>query len=481
MSPAAPACVRDTPEFLLPAAGGRGNVPAMPNGMNAQGGARAAAGPEFDAVVVGAGFAGLYMLHRLRGLGLSARVLEAGDGVGGTWYWNRYPGARCDIESMAYSYSLLRRAAAGVDSGASATRRSRRSCATSSTSPTASTCGATSSSRRASPQRASTRRAAAGTIAHRPRRRRCRRGSASWRRAASPPRSVPDIPGLERFAGERTTPALAARGVDFTGKRVGVIGTGSSAIQAIPVIAAQAAHLTVFQRTPNFSVPARNGPLDARARARVKAQLRRVPPPGAAGAQRGGFARRPERASPRSRRRRRSGSAEFEARWQRGRLLPFIGGVHRPARRTSEANDTAAEFVRSKIRETRARPGVAELLCPNDYPVRHQAAVRRHRLLRDVQPRQRDARRSCSETPIERDHRRPACASRDARVRARQPRVRHGFDAMTGALLAIDIRGRGGHVAAREVGGRVRAPTSGCRSPASRTCSRSPGRAARRC
>ena len=83
--------------------------------------------PDVDAVIVGAGFAGLYMLHRLRGLGLSARVFEAGDGVGGTWYWNRYPGARCDVESMDYSYSFSDELAAGVEVDASGTPRSRRS------------------------------------------------------------------------------------------------------------------------------------------------------------------------------------------------------------------------------------------------------------------------------------------------------------------------------------------------------------------
>ena len=103
--------------------------------------------PDVDAVIVGAGFAGLYMLHRLRELGLSARVFEAGDGVGGTWYWNRYPGARCDVESMDYSYSFSDELQQEWQLDASATPPSRRSCATSTTSPTASTCAATSSSR----------------------------------------------------------------------------------------------------------------------------------------------------------------------------------------------------------------------------------------------------------------------------------------------------------------------------------------------
>ena len=100
-----------------------------------------------DAIVVGAGFAGLYALHRLRGLGFTARVFEAGSGVGGTWFWNRYPGARCDVESMDYSYSFPT-SCSRSGSGPSATPPSRRSCATSTTSPTGSTCGATSSSRR---------------------------------------------------------------------------------------------------------------------------------------------------------------------------------------------------------------------------------------------------------------------------------------------------------------------------------------------
>jgi cyclohexanone monooxygenase len=97
---------------------------------------------EVDVVVVGAGFAGLYLLHRLRGAGADrARASRPAVGVGGTWYWNRYPGARCDIESMDYSYQLLRGAAAGMALDASATRPSRKSCATPTTSPTASTCG----------------------------------------------------------------------------------------------------------------------------------------------------------------------------------------------------------------------------------------------------------------------------------------------------------------------------------------------------
>ena len=221
-----------------------------------------------DAVIVGAGFAGMYMLHRLRGLGLTARVFEAGKGVGGTWYWNRYPGARCDVESMDYSYSFsdelqqewhwterysaqpeilkyvnhvadrfdLRR---DIQFETRVTARDLRR-------------GDEPLERR-----------------DRPRRPRCRPGSASWPPAASPTSQVPDFKGLESFAGKwYHTGRWPHEGVDFTGQRVGVIGTGSSAIQSIPIIAEQAAHLYVFQRTPNYSMPAQNAPARSRVRAR---------------------------------------------------------------------------------------------------------------------------------------------------------------------------------------------------------------------
>ena len=214
-----------------------------------------------DALIVGAGFAGLYQLHCLRDrLGLSVQVLEAADGVGGTWYWNRYPGARCDSESHCYSYSFsrdleqewewserypqqpeilrylnhvadrfdLRRdirfgarvASAAYDDAANLWRVTTESGETLSARFLITAVGCLSTA------------------------------------------NVAKIPGLETFAGKwYHTGQWPHDGVDFSGKRVGVIGTGSTAIQAIPVIAEQAGHLTVFQRTPNYSVPARNGPL----------------------------------------------------------------------------------------------------------------------------------------------------------------------------------------------------------------------------
>ncbi len=213
-----------------------------------------------DVVIVGAGFAGMYMLHRLRGLGMSARVFEAGSGVGGTWYWNRYPGARCDVESMQYSYSFSPELAAGM-----AVERAVRLAA--------------GDPALRQPRRRPLRPAARHPVRHpvtearfdrgdaslgRPHRpRRCRLGAALRDGDRLPVhRARAGLPGLDRFSGKTYhTGHWPHEGVDFTGKRVGVIGTGSSAIQAIPVIAQQAAHVTVFQRTPNFSIPSRNGPM----------------------------------------------------------------------------------------------------------------------------------------------------------------------------------------------------------------------------
>ena len=216
---------------------------------------------DLDAVIVGAGFAGLYMLHRLRGLGLSARVYEAGDGLGGTWYWNRYPGARCDVESVEYSYQfshelqqewewseryaaqpeLLRYADHVAD------RFELRRHIAFDTRVTAAVFDEVTSRWAIETDRGE--RVAAQF---------CIMATGCLSAA-----QVPAFPGLESFEGTwYHTGHWPHEGVDFTGRRVGVIGTGSSAIQSIPIIARQAAHLFVFQRTPNFSVPARNAPLD---------------------------------------------------------------------------------------------------------------------------------------------------------------------------------------------------------------------------
>ena len=218
-------------------------------------------GARFDVILVGAGFAGLYMSHRLREAGKTCRVFEAGDDVGGTWYWNRYPGARCDAESLAYSFSFSpeleaewtwsERYAAQPEIlrylGHVADRfdlrrdiRFERRVETAHYDERANEWTVTTD---------------AGDTAVAP-------VVVMATGCLSVP-LVPEIPGLEDFEGpQHYTGAWPHEGVDFSGQRVGVIGTGSSAIQSIPVIAEQAAALTVFQRTPNFSVPAHNHPLD---------------------------------------------------------------------------------------------------------------------------------------------------------------------------------------------------------------------------
>src|SRR5437764_1012585 len=212
-----------------------------------------ASSADFDVIVVGAGFAGLYMLHRLRGMGLSVRVLEAASGVGGTWYWNRYPGARCDVESVEYSYQfspelqqewewseryaaqpeLLRYADHVAD------RFDLRRHIAFDTRVTAATFDDAANRWVIEAENGA-------------------RLSASYCVMATGCLSVPNEPkftGTETFAGSSYhTGRWPHEGVDFTGQRVGIIGTGSSAVQSIPLIAAQAKHLTVFQRTPSFVV-----------------------------------------------------------------------------------------------------------------------------------------------------------------------------------------------------------------------------------
>ena len=211
-------------------------------------------------VIIGAGFAGMYMLHRLRGAGFRVHVVEAGDGVGGTWYWNRYPGARCDVERMQYSYSfdtdiqqdwrwserfatqpeILRYANFVAD------RLDLRRDISFETRIT--------SGRFDEATNIWTLTTDAGTALHA-----TKVITAVGCLSSS---NLPQIAGIDDFQGRTIhTSDWPRKGVDFTGLRVAIIGTGSSAIQAIPEIAKQAGHLTVFQRTPSFSVPAKNQPL----------------------------------------------------------------------------------------------------------------------------------------------------------------------------------------------------------------------------
>jgi len=398
---------------------------------------------EFDVVIVGAGFAGMYMLHRLRGLGMSARVFEAGSGVGGTWYWNRYPGARCDVDSMEYSYGFSdelqqqwrwsERFAAQPEilryANHVADRFGLRSDIRFDTRVTAAVFDESDAR-----WEVATRGVAPGAPERRVRARHLVMATGCLSST-----NLPKFPGIESFRGESYhTGQWPHREVDFTGKRVGVIGTGSSAIQAIPVIARQAGHLTVFQRTATYTVPARNAPLDPAHEARIKAEYRAFRErnarlPNAFG---NVMARSDTPAlSVDEQARRRA----YEERWQVGGLV-FLGAFG-DLMLDARANETAAEFVRGKIREIVKDPETARLLTPRQVIGCKRLCIdsgyyetfnRPNVTLVDV-----------SGTPIE------AITPAGVRVGG----VEHaldcivyatGFDAMTGTLLKIDIRGRGG-------------------------------------
>jgi len=395
-----------------------------------------ASAERFDAVVVGAGFAGLYMLHRLRGLGLSAVVFEAGDDVGGTWYWNRYPGARCDIESMQYSYSfsdelqqewrwserfsgqpeILRYANHVAD------RFDLRRDIRFGTRVTAATFDETANRWLLETDRGDRVSTAFCIMAT---------GCLSSGR-------VPDIKGINTFAGASYhTGQWPHEGVDFTGQRVGVIGTGSSAIQSIPVIAEQAAHVTVFQRTPNFSVPARNTPLPPEYEAEWKssyAERRRHARTLRSGTIYDFGDKSALEVSPEQRQR------EYEARWERGGINVMV--AYTDLAMSKAANDTAAEFVRGQIRKIVHDPAVAEMLAPTSHPIGtkricvdsgyYEAFNRSNVTLVNLQA-----------TPIE------EVTPTGIRTQGAEHAVDSivyatGFDAMTGSLLKVDIRGRAG-------------------------------------
>jgi cation diffusion facilitator CzcD-associated flavoprotein CzcO len=392
---------------------------------------------EFDALVIGAGFSGLYQLHSLRDrLGLSVRVLEAGDGVGGTWYWNRYPGARCDSESHSYCYSFsdalhrewvwserypghaeIRRYLDFV-----ADRLDLRRDIRLGTRVTAAHYDEPANRWRVTTDTGDALTArflvtAVGCLS-----------------AAN----VPDIPGLEHFAGRWFHTGLwPHEGVDFTGKRVGQIGTGSTGIQSAPVIAGTAAHLTVFQRTANYSVPARNAPLTPEFmqwvrenREAIRSVMHSTPNA------------HPFRIANRSvfdvtadER-----QAIYEAAWAKGGLQ--FRATFRDLLLTQEANDTAREFLRGKIREIVKDPATAERLADIDHPY----AAKRPPI--DTDYFETFNRDNVTLVDVRAD---PIEAITPAGVRTRAAEhpldiivFATGFDAMTGPLLRIDIRGRGG-------------------------------------
>ena len=391
----------------------------------------------YDAIVVGAGFAGLYLLHRLRAMRRTAIAFDVADDVGGTWWWNRYPGARCDIVSIDYSYSF--------DEQLEQDWQWSEKYAT-------------------QPEILSY----ANHVADRFDLRRDVRFStrvtaATWHEddgrwtvdtdhgdhvdapflfmavGALSTAKRPEIDGIDDFTGpEYHTGQWPHEGVDVTGRRVAVIGTGSSGIQSIPLLARDAESVTVFQRTPCFTVPARNRPLDPAEVAEVKARYRahRAEQRATHG---GTITPSPEQsaheveADERERR--------FDAIWEQGTLFGFLGAFN-DVMIDETANTVVADYLRDRIRRIVDDPATAETLCPTSYPV--------------------GSKRLCLDTDYYETFNRPNVELVDLR---RTPIERitatgiettersfefddlvfaTGFDAMTGPLLGPTITGRDG-------------------------------------
>ncbi len=402
-------------------------------------------GVTFDVIIVGAGFGGLYMLHRLRGMGLTARVYEMGDNVGGTWYWNRYPGARCDAESLAYSFSFdpdleqewqwseryatqpeILRYAEHVAKRYDLLRDIRFE--------------------RKVSEAHYDENAARWQV-------RTEAGDSAGARflvmatgCLSVP-MVPDIPGLDDFAGACYQASMwPHEGVDFSGQHVGVIGTGSSAIQAIPVMAEQAAHLTVFQRTPNFSVPAHNAPLDPNWVAAFKQHYREHRRLEKLGLESGfgGLEIEPQEQAPLAESAEALSDAQLHAlleeRWQKGGAF-FLSAVG-DFLINERTNERIAEFVRGKIRSIVADPETAEALCPTSHPI----GTKRICVDTDYYAtynRDNVTLVNLRKEPIERITP-TGIALQGRQVDFDTLVLATGFDAMTGALLNIDIRGSNG-------------------------------------
>jgi cation diffusion facilitator CzcD-associated flavoprotein CzcO len=315
-----------------------------------------------DAIVIGAGFSGLYALHKLRDqLGLDVEVLEMGDGVGGTWYWNRYPGARCDSESYYYSYSFsteleqewnwterypdhseIRRYLNFVADKFDLKRNINLSTKVVGARFERETNEWTVETEAGGIFRARYLITGVGCLSS---------------------ANVPDIPGLGTFKGEwYHSGRWPHNGVDLAGKRVGQVGTGSTGIQLAPELAEQAGHLTVFQRTANFSVPARNAPLTGEFQREVKSTYREIRD----------WARRVTNGHPFDVRNEGALDVDedkrrdvYEQSWMRGGLR--FRAAFRDILTDRDANDTASDFIRAKIRTRVTDPEIAEKLVPKDH------------------------------------------------------------------------------------------------------------------
>jgi len=394
----------------------------------------------FDALIVGGGLGGMYAIHKLRGMGMKVHAFEAGYDVGGTWFWNRYPGCRCDVESLEYSYSFdpkleqdwswaerygtqaqileyAKHVADRFDLRKDITFNTRVKSAVFDDKANTWTLTTDKGETYTAPYCIM----AAGNL--------------------STPR-VPDFPGLKSFKGKTYHTGLwPHEGVDFSGLRVAVIGTGSSGVQMIPHIARQAKTLTVFQRTPNFILPAENRPMDRATETKHKSEYRErrvaaydtpfgiagYPPPTQSALE----------ATPAER------EAAYEKKWQEGGSISFLYS-YTDLLLNKEANDTAVAFVHNKIKSIVKDPETAELLCPKDHPIGTKRLVldtNYYQVYNAPHVKLVNARKAPIQELTETGLRTTEAEYEfDAIVFAT------GFDAMTGALADIDVRTSTGNV-----------------------------------
>ncbi len=389
-----------------------------------------------DTLIVGQGFGGMYMLHRARGMGLKVLAIEAGDDVGGTWYWNRYPGARCDVMSIDYCYSFSNeimqewtwseqfapQAEIWAYAKWVADKLDLRRDTQFNTRATTLTYDDARQVWRVETDR--------GDVFE-----------AKYVIMATGPLSIPkglDMPGQELFKGDiYLSGRWPQHPVDFAGKRVGLIGTGSTGVQITPVLAEQAGELVVFQRTPSFTFPMRNHTLDADYVAQIKQhypELRAFARNTATGGVRATSTRPVFSVSVAERER------LMEEAWAHSGLA-FIG-LFADTLVNQQANDVVADFVRRKIREVVKDPAIAEILTPRGYPIfarrpcletnYYEAFNRDNVMLVD-----------CINEPI------VEITERGIRTSAREIALdiiiaATGYDGLTGAMTAVDVKGKEG-------------------------------------
>jgi cyclohexanone monooxygenase len=392
--------------------------------------------PQTDVIIIGAGLSGLYQHYRVRELGLSVRVIEAGTDVGGTWYWNRYPGARFDSESYSYGFSFSKELLQDWT-------WSEHFAPQPETLRYLNHVADRFDLRRDIRFETRVTTAVFDEVAHRWTliTDKGDRISARYCVMATGCLSVPktiDIPGAETFRGEvYNTSSWPSSGVDFRGKRVGIIGTGSSAVQTITQIAPEVGSLHVFQRTASFSIPAHNGPAspdvvrDWRANRQGYRQAERENAIGIVAAVASDKLAMETPAEERNR--------VYEERWARGGFA--IGGCFADFLITKEANDTFVDFIAEKVRGIVKDPETAEKLIPRTYPVGSKRICVDTGYF-EVFNRENVTLVDISQAPVSVTPKGVTTGGTEYEFDCLIFAL--GFDAMTGALSKIDIRGRGG-------------------------------------